>query len=372
VLFAIKTHILFFREIVNESTPRETRCALLFFGLPRGYKTIVLPSIVRNVLEPNANYNCDVYAHSISLDKEQASRSGKGGMIDSKSIYLLKQRVQEVASSSFSSKSTRPHVVITMDTEEDFWILRNATLQKYRTTKTRDGKLLYFPWKSISYKFPTSIDNMVKQWHSIERVWNLMEEESQKLHVRYDRVAMMRSDVFYATPIDIMRVDKTTHFFPTKQHEKEVVLPGFAMYPVNDRMIYGCYEGVQMWATLRFQKIDAHVLKVEQRGFGMHSERFLNGTILPAIRASGIKVNTNYDVCFFRVRADDTIWYSDCQRTGKNAPQGIIRDIVKVNKKKLVEDMLGLPCTQSNGPYHGVMQLDCRDPNTTTTSRLIT
>jgi hypothetical protein len=319
----------------------------------------VLPSIVKNVLEPNADHNCDVYAHSVNLDREQASRSGQGGMIDSKAMLLLKDRAREVASHSITGRV--PHVVITMDTEEQFWTLRNATIQKYRNTKTRDGKRLYFPWKTNSYIFPTSIDNMVKQWHSIERVWQIMEQESHKLHVNYVRVAMMRSDVFYATPIDIMRVNKT-HL--SRTNVKEVVLPGFAMYPVNDRMIYGYCEGVRIWATQRFSRIDAHVATV-QRGFGMHSERFLNGTILPAIRKSGIRVKNNHDICFFRVRADDTIWCSDCERTGKNAPQGIVRDFVKMDKKKLVEDIVGLPCTKSIGPYKGVMQLECRNPNAT-------
>jgi hypothetical protein len=352
VFFAIKTHVLFFRQIVNE-TPRETRCALLFFGLPRGYKTIVLPSIVRNVLEPNANYNCDVYAHSISLDKEQASRSGKGGMIDSKSIYLLKQRVQEVAS---HSTGRIPHVVITMDTEEDFWILRNATIQKYRNTKDADGKLLYFPWRIKAYEYPTSMDNMVKQWHSIETVWQLMEGESKRQHVSYDRVAMLRSDVFYATPIDIYKTNST------HTSDKDAVLPGFAMYPVNDRMIYGPYNAVKIWATERFQRIDDHVQHKVQPGIGMHSERFLDGSILPAIRKSGTDVITNPDICFFRVRADETVWITDCDRSLENVsvPVGIARSFGKVNKKKLVEDIVGLTCDRSK--YSGrIFQVDCRE-----------
>lgn len=40
---------------------------------------------------------------------------------------------------------------------------------------------------------------------------------------KYDTVAMLRSDVFYATPIDIHSHNHTS---------QTVVLPGFAMYPV--------------------------------------------------------------------------------------------------------------------------------------------
>ena len=335
---------------VLDQPPRENRCALLFFGLPRGYKTLVLPSIVKNVLEPNSKHGCDIYAHSVILQKEEASRSGRGGTIDPKSIFLLEQRTQEV---SAKRSGKVPHVAITTDTEEDFWRIRNETVQKYRTTKGADGKLLYFPWARPAYIFPTSIDSMVKQWHSIETVWHLMEEESKKLQVTYDRVAMLRNDVFYAAPIDIYQTSS-----------QDAVLPGFAMYPVNDRMIYGPYSAVKIWATERFQRIDSHVRKV-QPGLGMHSEWFLKESIIPAIVETGTKVVMNYDICFFRVRADETVWISDCERTGKNAPQGIIRDFRKVDKKRLVENIVGLPCTQSKGPYQGVMQLECRDQNQT-------
>ena len=41
----------------------EFQCAICFFGLPRSYKEMVLPNIVKNVLEPNHKYNCDVFVH---------------------------------------------------------------------------------------------------------------------------------------------------------------------------------------------------------------------------------------------------------------------------------------------------------------------
>jgi hypothetical protein len=361
--FALKTTVYFFHvnnEVIHQNPVpsldeftrgTQPRCALLFFGLPRGYERIVLPSAVKNVLIPNSKYNCDVYAHSMTVQKEEAGRSGRGGTIDFNSIFLLEDRVREVAA-NFTGRI--PHVAITIDSEEHFWKTHKAEIQKFRDTKDVDGSLLYFPWLTNSYQYPISMDNMVKQWHSIETVWHLMEEESKRLHVSYDRIAMLRSDVFYATPIDIYQTNKT------HTSNRDAVLPGFAMYPVNDRMIYGPYDAVKIWATERFQRIDDHVQKV-QPGIGMHSERFLNGSILPAIRESGTKVVINPDICFFRVRADETIWISDCDRSLDNVtvPEGIGRGFRKVNKKKLVEDIVGLPCHRSK--YSGrIFQVDCR------------
>lgn len=53
-----------------------------------------------------------------------------------------------------------------------------------------------------------TVDNIVKMWHSIEQAWNLMEAHAERENVRYKRVAMLRSDVVYMTPIDIWETEK--------------------------------------------------------------------------------------------------------------------------------------------------------------------
>ena len=45
-------------------------------------------------------------------------------------------------------------------------------------------------------------------WHSIEQAWNLMEAHAQTENIKYTRVAMLRSDVVYMTPIDIWETEK--------------------------------------------------------------------------------------------------------------------------------------------------------------------
>jgi len=314
---------------------QESRCALLFFGLPRSYETLVLPSVVKNVLIPNSKYGCDVYAHSVIRLKEDAGRSGTGGTIDPKAIFSLKPLVEGVAelASNYTGIHRVPHVTITTDTEDEFWSIHNATIQKYHTTKAANGKLLYSPWKKTSYQFPKTMDNIVRQWHSLQSVWRLMEDEAQKLGIRYDRVAMLRSDVLYVTTIDIYRLNETS----LDTNNEHAVIPGFAMYPVNDRMIYGPYSAVKIWATERFSRLEDHVRKVEP-GIGMHSEQFLHDSILPAIEESGTKVMTNNDICFFRVRSDRSVRTFDCQLHSANTA------IEKVNTKKLVEAVTGRKC----------------------------
>ena len=57
-------------------------------------------------------------------------------------------------------------------------------------------------------QYPMTVDNIVKMWHSIEQAWNLMESHEQSENIQYTRVAMLRSDVVYMTPIDIWETEK--------------------------------------------------------------------------------------------------------------------------------------------------------------------
>ena len=65
--------------------------------------------------------------------------------------------------------------------------------------------------------------------------------------VKYDRVAMLRSDVFYVTPFDMF---ETYGRLPNST----AVVPGFGRRPVSDRMIVGPPKAVEIWATQRFAR----------------------------------------------------------------------------------------------------------------------
>ena len=75
-----------------------TQCAICFFGLPRSYKELVLPSIVKNVLEPNLEYKCDIFVHYYARKKELKGRLNPGGEMDPTEIFSLKPAVEQVYS----------------------------------------------------------------------------------------------------------------------------------------------------------------------------------------------------------------------------------------------------------------------------------
>jgi hypothetical protein len=200
-------------------------CAILLFGLPRAFQQYVLPSMITNIIKINAKYGCDYYVHYYHIDREISNgRSGRGGKINPGGIQkLLPSSIHEI------NQNNTVIVSITYDTNETFWKLREKQIMKYRNTRNKDGTLTYFPYTEPTYVYPGTIDNIVKQWHSIDAVWNEMNNQQHKLNKSYKRVAMMRNDVVYITPIDLYK----------DQASSSVVIPNFAKYPINDRLIIG-------------------------------------------------------------------------------------------------------------------------------------
>ena len=88
----------------------------------------------------------------------------------------------------------------------------------------------------------------------------------------------------------------------------------------------------------------------------MHSERFLNHSILPAIRAlpglAGIAENP--DLCVMRVRADGMIWAWDCHPSTKGGTRGFDRG----SKRALIEGILERKCTETK-LSSGVLPVFC-------------
>lgn len=349
--------IFFSRHSRDENDQKNNdRCALLFFGLTRSYKTMVLPSIIKNILRPNARHACDVYVHFYKQDVELPGRRNRGGYLRPDEIFLLEDAVHSVAQDYYENNgqhsilqydnNTRPAfippiVAFTHDTPEQFNDRRSEQLRRYRddTTTimtTEDGGTnvttrTYFPWAAKSYT-NTSLENIVKQWHSIECVFKLMDFTAIIQKLSYSRVGMFRSDALFVTPIDIAsfginnsingdddRDDRTesmqnnTMMIPRYDiNNHYYVTPSFAMNPVNDRIVYGPYEAVKVWATKRFDLIEESAKLQTNPGYTMHSERFLNSTVFPAIKKLGYEQITNRDICFLRTRADETALLNDC------------------------------------------------------------
>lgn len=344
-------------------SPKEERCAINLFGLPRAFKSLVLPSLIQNVLIPNAAHNCDYFVHYFNLTEEAAGRSGKGGQLDPSEILSLEQHVHRQA---VKAKHQRPPTVMFhADQEADFWTQHHDLIEKTRTIKDNNGNYLYFPWKAKTYTHPTTVDNILKMWHSIHAAWNLMDQYADNNQVKYIRVAMLRSDVVYVTPIDLYQLDSNiiTGSGTRQQYDAAataVVVPAFGKHPVSDRIIYGPYAAVKIWAAERFDRMEAHVQSMLKNypGWGMHSERFLNNTIFPAMKKAGFTIHEHSELCFFRARVDESVWISDCDGTPAVAAPTIAKRI-GTDKKGLVERLIGRTCGKISKFTHSVRSLDC-------------
>jgi hypothetical protein len=140
------------------------RCAINFFGLPRSFEAMVLPSLKRNVFKRNARFGCDYFIHYYHQEVEGAGRAGQGGQLNPDEVLLMRKDIKQAAKDVKNTPNRNPTVIFVKDTEEEFWKKRGALVEKYRTTKTPDGNYLYYPWKAVTYNYPESLDNIVKQW----------------------------------------------------------------------------------------------------------------------------------------------------------------------------------------------------------------
>lgn len=350
----------------NNNEIEKEQCALLFIGLPRSFQTMVLPSIQQNILEPNVRYQCDVFVHFYKQDSEPKGRMNSGGIIDYEEIFLLENATKQVSlsyqSRGKSNNSTRriPKVEFIYDTPESFNETRWELLKKYReetfTIVGNNKKNVTFAKYSTPERFGNFteqiVTNMIKQWHSIEQAFHLMESqhsENNNNNKKYSRVGIFRSDVMFMTPIDIYDLglvhnsNSTTPSTFTRKYDGQneyFVTPAFCMYPVNDRMIYGPYEAVKIWATKRFEHVEQksnafqkyllatsssstqpnnnnnenekekikNIPKIEI----LHPESLLKTHTFPAMQKLEYKGIFNEQICFLRTRPGNRAILGDC------------------------------------------------------------
>ncbi|KAG7369514.1 hypothetical protein IV203_027260 [Nitzschia inconspicua] len=328
------------------------RCAINMFGLPRSFRDYVLPSLVENVIKVNVRHDCDYIVHYYNKTEESSSRSGIGGSIDPNDVLLLRQAVHQVYE-SMNITSYLPRVEFVSDTDDNFYHARNDTIYFIDEMPKRHNltENPYYTTRS-GYDHNTLI-NILKMWHSQTKVFQLMEATGKKAaHTSklskssspyYARVAMLRIDVIYMTPIDVFRVpndpapkrydifntdlgaswnhplegpiNRSDYYFEDDQNT-HVVIPGFASHPINDRMIIGPYEAVKLWATERWNLHPHYITLIQKRHylkrFGLHDERLLSHLLMPLMRRKfKVPIMVDRNLYFLRVRADGSIWILD-------------------------------------------------------------
>jgi hypothetical protein len=403
------------------------RCAINFWGLPRAFSQVVLPSIVENVIKVNAPYKCDYFVHYFNVFEEPAGRSGSGGAVKPTDILLLEREVKKAHNESIVQFSSTTAIEFLEQYGELLDMIRTAV-------DPVTNRYKYYPWKALSYEYPATTDNIIRMWHTIQSAFQLMDEYGQsRLEPQpyYHRVAMLRSDVFYLTPVDIYSLDDRSPPEVTpvllqqeileenmlrqqQQRDKDdgktdttsvvdliprpmeylfwnskasavwqdvnneyAVLPAFGRYPVSDRMIYGPYEAVKLWSTQRFSRLENHTA-MSPPGWALHSEKFVNRTILPAIQNElKVRIVEHPTVCFLRARPGQSIWTNDCdggtklskkpsvQKNYHSRASKIAKLQIRVGNssenpvKLLVEHILRRPCTGPAEIMRGVFALDC-------------
>jgi hypothetical protein len=282
----------------------------------------------------NRHYHCDYFVHYYNKTFEPGGRSGQGGKIYPEDVLLLKPAIEDVHNNNSSLQHRRgksPIIVqFTADTDEDFEHERREHLQtifEYNagpSNHTTSNVVYTNPYFITNPKIPKSMKvkevllNILKMWHSQTKVWKLMEkyeaiavnDDSHKHQLEdqqpfYSRVAMFRLDVVYITPIDIYKVPKSqllskvlnqvgfqqmmspiTTFMMSRIANRHAVIPAFALHPVNDRMIYGPYAAVKIWAAERWERYQHHVFMVlpangkSEAGSGLHDERMIKYSII--------------------------------------------------------------------------------------------
>jgi hypothetical protein len=183
--------------VTQVPTNTTKKCAILFFGLARMFKEIVLPSINQYILEVNPS--CDVYAHTYDINATTNSRNNEFNQpIHAHEVELIS-----------------PNLTLVMDTEMDFEAKRNLTYFRQ-----------FFPVNQ-GWTYPTSMDNMIKQWHSIDRVWHAMDASG----IAYERVGLFRLDVMYFEPMNV------------GPELGSAVIPAWGWWGgMNDRMFIGDYQ----------------------------------------------------------------------------------------------------------------------------------
>ena len=295
-------------------------CAINFYGLPRAFH-LVLPSIIKHVIEPNQVHHCDFFVHFYNQTTEVAGRSGGGGIFKADDILDLRMALQQVRQHQSPSVRSRPTpeqvIQFASDTNTSFYQSHENIVREILTARDEtDTRPLYFPWLERDYDAApmdgkNTVLNIIKLWHSVDRAWNLMEEYGEINRVNYTRVAMLRSDVVFLTPFDIWDMGVPDSI---DTNNTRVVIPSFARYPVNDRAIYGSAIGVRIWSTSRFDGLARHVEYFRGSGYVMHHERFVDATLLPDIRQRGIDVIEHPSFCFCRARSNNRVWINDCTK----------------------------------------------------------
>ena len=115
----------------------------------------------------------------------------------------------------------------------------------------------YHPPTRGGWVYPNSIDNLIREWHSIERVWHLMEASGRT----YRRVGLFRLDSVFTRPIAL-----SAYSAPGVVCDPSMRGGGWC-----DRMFLGDFHVARRWASQRFSTAEEYVKTNKE----LHAETFM-------------------------------------------------------------------------------------------------
>ena len=267
-------------------------CALLFFGIVKHFEDVALPAIRKNLIA--VQQQCDIYLHTYNISQAPINKRNGDSVapkLNTSQVFLLTNNV-------------------TMDTLDEFMEKRGSFLNHSRMHYHEE-------WGACC----TSHDNMIKQWNSIDGVWNLMKQHEQRILASssasssllagtnnnhtgtngtyYQQVGLFRTDVYHVNPINIF--------------DSNASVPNWAQnWGKNDRLFYGTRANAAIWAdrfgfssTFEEQYMENHTYGNPYGGY--HSE-YIVGSLM---KYHNISVKEK-PVCVWRIRTRGVLKIQDC------------------------------------------------------------
>lgn len=202
-------------KIERWSKNREKTCALLFFGLASNVNENAISNIKLNILDINPD--CDVFVHTYTNGGEEGFSKDDTNDETIRSLHLLTDSSKLILST------------------------KDKSIEMYEEFFSHP-----FSGKNI-----VNTTNTIREWISINAVWNMMERYEENLPLRYDRVGLFELNDYYADFIKVQNSEESA-VIPTLMHE------GNTIRGLNDRLFYGERAYAEVWATERFTSVSEY------------------------------------------------------------------------------------------------------------------
>jgi len=313
----------------NGNIENKGRCAIILHGIPRSFKSIVLPTLTQYIIHPNAKYQCDYYIqHHLRDFDEMPAHPGRGGFVNASDVFEITNTVNNVARDFENYIGYRPPIVqFVNSTDADAFQRHREVYAKMRLLKDSRGNWLYLP-------------EVIRSWDGMKLAWELMDFNRQKHDICYDLVAVLGLDMALLSPIDLFEPGAMGSGCPTAidihsvKHSKDFIQ--FDKFSSSDEfppspdqgIARGSYDAMKIWMTGRFHHLDNYLDKLldENMGVGFAEDRFLQDEILPRLASANATMNFDSSFCALDAMPNDSVSLTKCGNIDNN--ERILRQIL--------------------------------------------